>query len=132
MVLHTVSDMAQRDKLLKLHGRIASAEEKRHKITHGLWDFEGKDPTKLQASSFRAPYEFSETFDIDKLAKLAEDISEINFHLHFPNGPDSLTVPCAYVSRLALLGMMGKDCGILHPQQSILPKQERQQSSSEE
>jgi hypothetical protein len=94
-----VTDPEKLSRLERMHERIASSEDLRHKITHGLWDFNRSDPYALTASSFRMPYQFERKLDFAKLVKLAQRISEINFHLHFPDGPSSLEPSQSHSSR---------------------------------
>jgi hypothetical protein len=51
-------DESERRRLERLIGRIANAEQDRHKMTHGIWDWDRANPERLQASSFRPGYEF--------------------------------------------------------------------------
>ena len=70
----------------KLADRIANAEDQRHKITHGMWDWEHTNPEILAAYSFREPYEYEHPFDLEELKRLADRIGELLFDLSFPNG----------------------------------------------
>jgi hypothetical protein len=99
LYLRLENDQARLDRLEKTYERIASAEVNRHKITHGLWAFNRAYPFALTASSFRAPYAFEQHFDFAKLKRLAHTIAEVNFHLQFPDGPQSLEPSQAFVSR---------------------------------
>ena len=106
-----------RQKFLKLLTKISDIERGRHRITHGLWDWMPTDPDKMQASSFRPPYEFEEPFDYHKLVKLAERIGELNFQLAYPRGKaqairevvQSRMQRGMHVSRLGIQLLTGKD-----------------------
>lgn len=76
----------------KLSDRIANLKDDRHKITHGLWDWDRSDPDKLTAHSFRPKYGFEKPFDKEKLEKLSNKIGECIFIIMFPDGfrPDRL------------------------------------------
>jgi hypothetical protein len=132
LVRETIKDQAKQKKLLSIHGKITQLENKRHKITHGLWSFEMADPLKLTALSTRSPHIFHEPFDVESLHKLAEEISEVNFSLHFPDGPDSLEPPSSYVSRSYLLMLSEKDPYTDLDHLTIDQEQSPRQSSSEE
>lgn len=70
----------------RLADRIANAEDQRHKITHGLWDWDESNPEKLTAYSFRQPYNYEHPLEAKKLQKLADHLGELLFELNFPNG----------------------------------------------
>lgn len=98
---------AQRKANLSLHGRIARAAKRRDAITHGLWHFDQSEPVKLTASSFHVTMGFRESFDLEKLRKLEAEIGEINFALHYPDGPESAVPSSSYASRRLLLALQG-------------------------
>ncbi|HEY0164082.1 MAG TPA: hypothetical protein VGB39_01785, partial [Sphingomicrobium sp.] len=75
-----------RTRLLRLLGQIANAEQDRHKITHGMWEWDKENPERIAASSFRPGYEFEKTFDAERINKLADNIGQINFALEYPGG----------------------------------------------
>lgn len=77
----------------KLSDHIANLKDDRHKITHGLWDWDRSDPDRLTALSFRPKYGFEKPFDKQKLEKLADRIGECIFNIMFPNGwgPDLIS-----------------------------------------
>ena len=117
-----------RQKFLNLLTKISSIQRARHRIAHGLWDWMPTDPDKLQASSFRPPYEFEEPFDFHKLVKLAERIGELNFQLAYPKGEKQATDDVVrsvmqrggHVSRLGMQLLMGRDISSHHPRLSSL------------
>jgi hypothetical protein len=80
----TIKRRSTKDALLNLASRIASTEDKRHKLTHGLWAFRPDRPRKLVAYSFRPGVAFREEFEVMRLYRLAEQIGQINFALTFP------------------------------------------------
>ena len=127
-----------RQKFLNLLTKISSTQRARHRITHGLWDWTPTDPDKLQASSFRPPYEFEEPFDYHKLVKLADRIGELNFQLAYPMGEKqarddvvrSVMQRGGHVSRLGMQLLMGKDISSHHPHlASLLERKEPPPSS---
>jgi hypothetical protein len=73
-------------RLLKLVGKAANLEEKRHKISHGLWTSDASDPATLIAYSYRPRVAFEVEFDFDGLIKLAHEVGELCFNLVFPEG----------------------------------------------
>ena len=99
---------ARRTKLLRLHGTIANAESKRHKITHGLWDWEVSNPDRIRASSFRKPHIFEQHFDFDKLIALGDSIGEILFNLHYPKGLKPAHMLTSYMSRDCVRMLTGR------------------------
>jgi hypothetical protein len=79
-------DEADRRKFEQLIGRIANAEQDRHKLTHGVWDWDHVDPERLRAASYRPGYKFEKRYDAATLHQLASRIGELSFSLQFPNG----------------------------------------------
>ena len=73
-------------RVLLLISKIANAEQDRHRVTHGTWDWDRTNPERISASSFRPGYEFEKKFDATKLNKLANTIGSISFQLEYPNG----------------------------------------------
>ncbi len=134
----TITGPKTRQKFLKLLTKISDIERGRHRITHGLWDWMPIDPDKIQASSFRPPYEFEEPFDYHKLIKLAERIGELNFQLAYPRGQKQAMNDVArsvmqrggHVSRLGMQLLTGKDISSHHPHlASLLERKEPPPSS---
>ena len=125
-------------KFLALLMKIGSAGRSRNRITHGLWDWVPSDPDKLQASSFRPPYEFEEPFDFHKLIKLAERIGELNFQLAYPRGEkqakdavaQSVMQRGGHVSRLGMQLLTGKDISSHHPHLASLQERKEPPPSS--
>jgi|GEM_PF-2255572 len=109
LIREKVTDPEEQKRLFKLHQRIASAEDKRHKVTHGLWDFGKGNPKILIASSFRVPFDFEQNFKAEELANFANTIAEINFDLHYPKGPRSLVESQSYMSRGFMMEIMKDD-----------------------
>jgi len=77
----------------RLSDCIANLKDDRHKITHGLWDWDRSNPDRLTALSFRPKYGYEKPFDKQKLEKLADRIGECIFNIMFPNGwsPDLIS-----------------------------------------
>lgn len=80
-------DFEGRKKWERVADRIANAEGKRHKITHGLWVWDNsRDGDLVALSSFRPPNEFDAHVDVLQLTKLGSEIGELLFELSFPGG----------------------------------------------
>lgn len=77
-----------RDRFLKLAQKIANAEGQRHKITHGLWDFDPQRHNELFTYSLRPPHVSRrlEPINADKIAAFGETIGALTFVLFFPRG----------------------------------------------
>jgi hypothetical protein len=82
----SIGDEDEKAAIEKLADHIANAEDQRHKITHGMWDWDEANPEKLAAYSFRKPFEYEHPFDLKKLHKLADRLGELLFELSFQNG----------------------------------------------
>lgn len=80
----------ERTRLLKLHGKIANAEADRHRITHGMWEWDKNDPERISASSFRPGFEFEKFFNAARINKLADTIGTITAAMEYPEGFKSL------------------------------------------
>lgn len=76
----------ERKRMLSLVGKIANAEQDRHRVTHGLWEWDKANPERIAASSFRPGFEFEKLFDTRKLHDLADRIGEASFSLEHPDG----------------------------------------------
>jgi hypothetical protein len=89
LLVKAIPDGAQ-DKAayLKVGIKIGNLERSRHRITHGMWDWEPKNPQKLKASSYRRPHQFNEPFDAHKLRDLADQIGVATFQFRYPTGKD--------------------------------------------
>ena len=64
------------------------AEDRRHKVAHGVWTWAEGNPTRLLAYSFRPDVAFQHGFDLDKLRKLGDEIGAIGFQIEYPGGED--------------------------------------------
>jgi hypothetical protein len=80
------SPATEKSRLLKFVSRVANLEQRRHKLTHGLWASNPTDPATLIAFSFRPRVAFEAEFDFDGLIKLGADVGELCFGLMFPGG----------------------------------------------
>jgi hypothetical protein len=114
LIKTVVQDDWQPEKLLSLATKIGNVEKERHKITHWLWQWYPSQPIKLRAYSFRPPHEFCDNFDLNRLARLADRIGEINYELTHPPRrglkklqPDDMNQ--SYMSRAFLLRTTGAD-----------------------
>jgi hypothetical protein len=77
----------ERKKWIRVADRIANAEGRRHKITHGLWSWDNsKDGELVALSSLRPPHRFEIQSDTKQLKRLGDDIGELLFDLSFPGG----------------------------------------------
>jgi hypothetical protein len=72
-----------------LLGKIANAEQDRHKITHAMWDWDISNPERISASSFRPGFEFEKAFDAKAMHALADRIGKISFSMEYPEGWDA-------------------------------------------
>lgn len=116
LIRKTVTPETTQKKMLNLVDRVSRIAVSRNRITHGLWDWELGKPEKLGSSSFRPMLEFEESFDLAKLIKIGDRISEINFQILYPLGkPQALqeifedaTQRGGLVSREFLLAVTGK------------------------
>jgi hypothetical protein len=117
LIKANIADDEERLKLLSLATKIGGIERSRHRITHGLWDWQQRKADALTAASFRPPFSFTEPFDFRKLTKLAHRIGEATFQLRYPGGRDEAWKAVVadrvegggHVSRRFMLEMMGKD-----------------------
>jgi hypothetical protein len=80
------SKKPERAQLLRAVSKAANLQQKRHRITHGLWTWDIADPMRLTAFSFRPRVGFETDFNFNSLIRLATLIGELNFHLTFPAG----------------------------------------------
>jgi hypothetical protein len=115
-----ITDLKERERLLLLYRRTKDAEDRRHKVAHGVWTWAEGNPTRLLAYSFRPNVAFQHGFDLDRLRKLGDEIGAIGFQIEYPEGADEAWrvsfESCAddsgqvrYVSRSFLLEMKKKD-----------------------
>jgi|KBSSwiStaDraftv2_1062776.scaffolds.fasta_scaffold891248_2 hypothetical protein len=102
-----ITNEEARQGLLKVLHRIHRLKNDRHKITHGVWDWNYHNPTTPIASSKKRKHEFEEPFDFEKLIKLAERIAEVNYELTFLAGYSDENSPETYISRLGAALMRG-------------------------
>lgn len=79
----------ERRRIESLIGRIANAEQDRHKMTHALWGWDLANPERINASSFRPRLEFEKNFDAAALHRLADQLGQISFALQYPKGWDT-------------------------------------------
>ena len=63
---------------LCMHGRIAKLMDERHKIIHGMWDYDPANPFSLKLFSTRPNAAFEKASSIDVVHKLATDIGKVN------------------------------------------------------
>lgn len=118
----------EKERLLAIHSKISNAEDRRHKVTHGLWEWDRANPEKLTAHSFRPRVEFERKFDRASIIKLAMDIGSISFSIQYPGGAAqfyelaSENAPDSYVDRSWLLSLMEKGPPDQGPGQATPPK----------
>ena len=138
VIRETAENEEERSRLIRLANRIGSIERSRHRITHGLWEWDLSKPDKLKGLSFRTPYHFEEPFDLNKLIKLGERVGEINFQLLYPGGKDQawgelgedLEQHGALVSREFALVLAGKEIVNPHLPLPSPPKRKKPRSAS--
>lgn len=106
-----VQDDWEREKLVTLLNRISNVQNDRHKITHGLWQWDLARPEKLTVYSFLRNKEYEAAVDHAKMVKLIEVIGEINFELAHPprRGLRKLKLPNSRISRRAAIEWSGGD-----------------------
>ena len=142
-VSQVVKTKKSRDRLLRLASTISTLEDRRHKITHGLWQWYPSNPDRLQAYSFRPRVEFLErNLSFEKIVTLSEKIAEISYEFAFPpTRPRDYyrgwaramkEYDGAYVSRQWLLETKGREHAILGHQLSMLPVPNRRPRPSRE
>jgi hypothetical protein len=78
-----VTDAAELARLTRLIGRIANAEDRRHKVIHGLWTWDMTSPNTTTVMSFRPPHIYDIRFDTAALIKLAQQMGELHYELQF-------------------------------------------------
>ena len=72
---------------LSIHQRIANLMHERHKIIHGMWDYDPANPFSLKLFSTRSNATFEKPSNIDVVYKLATEIGKVNCILsHIPIG----------------------------------------------
>jgi hypothetical protein len=132
-VSQVVKTKKNRDRLLRLASRISTLEDRRHKITHGLWQWYPSNPDRLQAYSYRPRVEFVErNLSFKKIIDLSRRIAEASYELAFPptksRDRDSRAwaramkdYNFAYVSRKWLLEIRGREHATLGPRPSMPP-----------
>lgn len=74
--------------MIRLIDQIANAEQDRHKVIHGMWEWDPESPLRLNAKSFRPRFEFEKAYDAERLHELANRIGRISFALEYPGGWD--------------------------------------------
>jgi hypothetical protein len=132
LVRDTVKTKKRRAQLLRMASRIATLEDKRHKITHGLWEWFPHNPDRLRAYSYRPVVSFDEpNLNFQKIMDTAERVSEISYELSHANPiPSSERLGriqlhhlkahgYAYWSRRGLLTMMKRDHACLVPSSAM-------------
>ena len=83
-----VTDPQERERLLLLYRRTKDAEDRRHKVAHGVWTWAEGNPTRLLAYSFRPNVAFQHGFDLNRLHNLGDEIGAIGFRIEYPGGAD--------------------------------------------
>jgi hypothetical protein len=133
MLRDTVKTKRTREHLLRLTSRIAMLEDRRHKITHGLWEWYPSNPDRLHVYSYRPGIGFSDpTLSCKKIIEIAESVAAASYELSHanpnPSGNQIARVQLqafrehgyAYWSRRALLTMTGRDHADLVPLSTTL------------
>jgi len=128
LVRDTIKTKKLRQRLLRLPSKIAALEDRRHKITHGLWEWYPHNPDRLRAYSYRPSVAFDEpNLSFRKIIDTAERVSGASYELSHANpNPTSEQIgraqlrharahAFAYWSRRGLLEMMKRDHARLVP-----------------
>jgi len=68
----------------KLVSKIANAEQSRHKVVHGVWDFDCNHRSSLIVEGTRHPHIYQEKIDAEKLFHLADEIGRVIFAIRYP------------------------------------------------
>lgn len=92
--------------LFKLHSDIDKASKKRHKLIHGLWDYNSTNPFSISLYSDRAKVAFRAEEDLDSVMKLSSEIAFLNFFML------ELEVDGRKISDLPRTGMIYDDDGL--------------------
>ncbi len=79
----------EQTRILKIAEDVATLEKDRHKITHGVWDWDYEDPDSVTASSAREPHVFQKKFDAQTLHELADKIGAASAAIVYPEGVES-------------------------------------------
>ena len=132
----------EKQRMKPIIGKIANLEDSRHRIVHGLWDWDRANPERIKASSFRPPHEFESALDASKIERLAKRVAEVNFAIRYPNGiagvlgewtDENGQVAYAGISRISRLGMRAlQGQGLPDLDSAKLPRRKRPQSSSKD
>ncbi len=80
----------EKDRIAPFLSMVDQLKVDRHKVTHGLWDWEQSNPNKLRSSSNRGRFSFEKGFNIDKLVELATRIGEAHYGIAYPNGKEDV------------------------------------------
>lgn len=119
-------------RLLDLASRVAALQHYRNHITHGLWQWYQSEPVTLRSYSFREPYVFCHNYTFKRLARIADEIGEINYQLTYPprQGLKKITLEYAHMNRRFLLAATGADLVALGVVEPKLPKWPPSQSET--
>ncbi len=104
---------------LSLHQRISKLMHERHKIIHGMWDYDTSNPFLLKLFSTRPKLNFENASSIDLVYSLATEIGKINCILtHMPIGDKR-------ISDMTQTGVAKKDGNIIgHMHRSMFLSEE--------
>lgn len=108
--------------LYKLHNDISVASHKRHKLVHGIWDYNQSNPFGLYLYSDRDRVAFEDGGDINSVHSLSQDIAFLNLFMI------EMEIDGQKISDLPRTGMIYNDDGtpIGHMHRSMLLSQENQ------
>lgn len=76
----------EKKRMMRIIGQIANVEQDRHKIVHGMWAEDPRDPDRLLASSFRPTVEFEKRYNVDRIHELGTRIGALSFQIEYPGG----------------------------------------------
>ena len=132
-VVNAVIKLEKRQKkYLLLAARIANAEGTRHRVIHGLWEYDPKHPERLFNFNARPPFKTRfHKMNEKKISDFAIQVGALSFELDWPNGrgifpPRMPDGPFAYVSRSFLLPPEAKALAGPVPVPAMPPEQLRQ------
>lgn len=68
---------------ISIHGKIAKLQHERHKIIHGIWDYDPKNPFFLNLFNTRKNVDFQGIQNLDSIYEFSREIGEVNYFLTY-------------------------------------------------
>jgi hypothetical protein len=119
LVEATLKDPKKRKWWSGLISEIAGANGKRQQVTHGLWSFDARDPSRLYSRPRPVLGKLLTPFNVEKLGEFGQQLGEISFALLHPSQTDEwpayMRTGAASVSRRFLLMMTGQGAELGFP-----------------